>query len=236
MGARVDASPGGLDVRRGRWPLRAIRLDCNHMPDAAMTLAALALYRRRPVAPRQHRQLAGQGDRPARGDGLRAAQGRRRRRRGRRLHRDHAAAGVASGIDRHLRRPPDGDGDGARGLQRPGRRRAPACRCASSTRAASPRPGPTISRPCSRSHRRRAPPIPVLTIDGPTASGKGTLASAVARELGYRLLDSGALYRAAALAALEAGTDPDDEEALAALAAASISTLSPSASSSPAAT
>jgi 3-phosphoshikimate 1-carboxyvinyltransferase len=42
-------------------------------------------------------------------------------------------------------------------------------------------------------------------VDGPTASGKGTLAAAVAQRLGYHLLDSGALYRIAALAALQAG-------------------------------
>jgi 3-phosphoshikimate 1-carboxyvinyltransferase len=61
--------------------------------------------------------------------------------------------------------------------------------------------------------------IPVLAIDGPTASGKGTLASAVAAALGYRYLDSGALYRAAAVAALEAGVAATDEAALAAIAA-----------------
>jgi 3-phosphoshikimate 1-carboxyvinyltransferase len=56
--------------------------------------------------------------------------------------------------------------------------------------------------------------IPALTIDGPTASGKGTLASAVAAELGYVLLDSGAVYRAVAIAALQAGVEADDEAAL----------------------
>jgi 3-phosphoshikimate 1-carboxyvinyltransferase len=44
MGASIDASPGQLVVRRGRLPLLPISLDCNHMPDAAMTLAALALF------------------------------------------------------------------------------------------------------------------------------------------------------------------------------------------------
>ena len=62
--------------------------------------------------------------------------------------------------------------------------------------------------------------IPVLAIDGPTASGKGTLASAVAAELGYVLLDSGAVYRAAAIAALQAGVEADDEPALESLALA----------------
>jgi 3-phosphoshikimate 1-carboxyvinyltransferase len=61
--------------------------------------------------------------------------------------------------------------------------------------------------------------IPVITIDGPTASGKGTLASEVARRLGYALLDSGALYRATALVVQQAGTDPADATAVAALAA-----------------
>src|SRR5674476_1306178 len=50
--------------------------------------------------------------------------------------------------------------------------------------------------------RATPPRIPVICIDGPTASGKGTLASEVARQLGYHYLDSGALYRIAALAAI----------------------------------
>jgi 3-phosphoshikimate 1-carboxyvinyltransferase len=61
--------------------------------------------------------------------------------------------------------------------------------------------------------------IPVITIDGPTASGKGTLAAEVARHLGYELLDSGALYRATALAVQRTRTDPADAAAVAALAA-----------------
>ena len=59
---------------------------------------------------------------------------------------------------------------------------------------------------------------PVIAIDGPSASGKGTVAARVAQALGFRYLDSGALYRLAALAAQDAGVDLDDEEALAALA------------------
>jgi 3-phosphoshikimate 1-carboxyvinyltransferase len=59
----------------------------------------------------------------------------------------------------------------------------------------------------------------VLTVDGPSASGKGTLAAALADRLGYHLLDSGALYRAAGLAAQADGIAPDDEGGVAALAA-----------------
>ena len=59
----------------------------------------------------------------------------------------------------------------------------------------------------------------MITIDGPTASGKGTVAQRVAQALGWHLLDSGALYRLCALAALRAGVDLDDTAALARLAA-----------------
>lgn len=49
--------------------------------------------------------------------------------------------------------------------------------------------------------------IPVITIDGPSGAGKGTLSYLLARELGFHLLDSGALYRLVALAALRSGVD-----------------------------
>ncbi|WP_322401604.1 (d)CMP kinase [Massilia luteola] len=60
--------------------------------------------------------------------------------------------------------------------------------------------------------------IPVITIDGPTASGKGTVAHKVADRLGFHLLDSGALYRLTALSALRRDTDMRDEHALAKVA------------------
>lgn len=60
--------------------------------------------------------------------------------------------------------------------------------------------------------------VPVLAIDGPTASGKGTIASLVAAELGFGYLDSGALYRITALAAQQNGIDDTDEQALASMA------------------
>jgi cytidylate kinase len=59
---------------------------------------------------------------------------------------------------------------------------------------------------------------PVIAIDGPSASGKGTVASRVAQALGFHYLDSGALYRLVAVAALRAAADLDDEGALAKLA------------------
>lgn len=60
--------------------------------------------------------------------------------------------------------------------------------------------------------------IPVIAIDGPSASGKGTVAALVARALGFHYLDSGALYRLTALAAQRHGVALDDEAALAQLA------------------
>lgn len=60
--------------------------------------------------------------------------------------------------------------------------------------------------------------VPVIAIDGPSGSGKGTIAALVAERLGWHLLDSGALYRIVALVALERGIDLGDAEALAAAA------------------
>lgn len=61
--------------------------------------------------------------------------------------------------------------------------------------------------------------VPVITIDGPSASGKGTVAAIIARRLGFHYLDSGSLYRLLALHARRLGVAWEDEPALAALAA-----------------
>ncbi|MEW5769716.1 MAG: (d)CMP kinase [Pseudomonadota bacterium] len=60
--------------------------------------------------------------------------------------------------------------------------------------------------------------VPVIAIDGPSASGKGTVAARVAQALGFHYLDSGAIYRVTAYAAQRAGVDLADEPALAGLA------------------
>jgi cytidylate kinase len=62
--------------------------------------------------------------------------------------------------------------------------------------------------------------IPVITIDGPSASGKGTVAERVAGVIGFHFLDSGALYRLTALSAVRQGVPLDDEIRVAELAAA----------------
>lgn len=63
------------------------------------------------------------------------------------------------------------------------------------------------------------PDVPVIAIDGPAASGKGTIAQHVATALGFHYLDSGALYRLVALKALHEAVDPDSEFDVARLAA-----------------
>jgi cytidylate kinase len=60
--------------------------------------------------------------------------------------------------------------------------------------------------------------VPILTIDGPSGSGKGTIARRVAAALGYHLLDSGALYRLVALSGIRRGLAADDEAGHAAVA------------------
>ena len=65
-------------------------------------------------------------------------------------------------------------------------------------------------------------PAPVLAIDGPGGTGKGTIAGQVARHLGWQTLDSGALYRAFAFLAIENSIEPSDAEGLEALSRSSV--------------
>ncbi len=64
--------------------------------------------------------------------------------------------------------------------------------------------------------------IPVLTIDGPSGAGKGTVSRAVAKKLGWNYLDSGSIYRSLAIAALKQAADLEDEAAIAGIAQAMV--------------
>jgi 3-phosphoshikimate 1-carboxyvinyltransferase len=221
MGARVEGGPGWLEVRRGRFPLAPANLDCTDIPDAAMTLAEMALY----------------ADGPSRLDGIaswRVKETDRIAAMAAELRK--CGANVTEGADHLVIEPPRAFRppalatyddhrmamcgslaafNGVLGAARPTSAPQP-------VRILDPRcVGKTFPDYFEALFAVAAPvqgTVPVITVDGPTASGKGTLASAVAQALGYHYLDSGALYRATALAARDAGVDPADEKALAGIA------------------
>jgi 3-phosphoshikimate 1-carboxyvinyltransferase len=219
MGAQVTSGPNWLEVRRGAWPLRALTLDCNHIPDAAMTLAVMALYA---DGPTRLSNIASWRVKETDRIAAMAAELRR------------VGAGVVEGADFIEVRPPARwqaaavhtyDDHrmamclslaafnplvlGKEGV--PLRVLEPACVA---------KTFPDYFETLFALIETAPPHVPVLTVDGPAASGKGTLAAALAQRLGYHLLDSGAIYRAAGVAAQRAGVDLDDALAVAAVARA----------------
>lgn len=220
MGAQVQGGPNWLEIRRGRWPLAGITLDCTHIPDAAMTLAAMALYADSPT------RLSGiaswrvkETDRIA---AMAAELGR-------------LGAQVDSGADFIEVHPPRAWRSAAIHTY-DDHRMAMCLSLAAFNPLAVPAPAvglplrildpgcvaktfPDYFEALFELAHARVEDIPVITIDGPTASGKGTLAAEVAQALGWHLLDSGALYRATGLAAVADGLNLDDEQAVAAVAA-----------------
>ena len=221
MGAQVKSGPTWLEVHRGRWPLAGITLDCNHIPDAAMTLAVMALYADSPT------RLTGIASWRVKETDRIAAMAIELRKLGATVDEGPDFIGITP--------PPLGGWHTAtlrtyddhrmamclslaafNGLARSGGVGAVPVRILDPGCVAKTFPdyfeaffGVVSSAPAE---------VPVITIDGPTASGKGTLAAAVAAALGWELLDSGALYRATGLAAQAAAVSPEDESAVAALA------------------
>jgi len=207
MGADIRGEPNALHIRRGRWPLQGIDLDCNHIPDAAMTLAVMALYADSPTTLRniaswrvketdriaamasELRKLGATveaGDDfihihplPASGEGWRSAS----------IHTydDHRVAMCFSLAAFNPARQPV---------------RIEDPKCVAKT---FPDYFESLFSVCEAD----STDIPVLCIDGPTASGKGTLARKLAERLGYHLLDSGVLYRLVGLAAEQQGLRTD---------------------------
>ncbi|WP_334154525.1 bifunctional 3-phosphoshikimate 1-carboxyvinyltransferase/cytidylate kinase [Tepidimonas sp.] len=212
MGAHVEGEANRLHVRRGAWPLRALDLDCNHIPDAAMTLAVMALYADGPTTLRHIGSW-----RVKETDRIAAMAAELRQ----------LGATVDEGPDWLRVHPLGADGRGwrAAAIHTYDDHRMAMC---ASLAAFNPARVPVriLDPQCVGktfpdyfetlwSVVEAAPAdIPVICIDGPTASGKGTLAAAVAQRLGYHVLDSGALYRVVGLAAERVGL-PTDEAALA---------------------
>ncbi|PUE17053.1 bifunctional 3-phosphoshikimate 1-carboxyvinyltransferase/cytidylate kinase [Limnohabitans sp. MMS-10A-178] len=216
MGAHIESGPNWLEIKRGAWPLKAIDLDCNHIPDAAMTLAVMALYA---DGPSTLRNIASW--RVKETDRI-AAMAKEARKLG---------AQVEEGPDWLRIHPiPTGQWQAAsihtyddhrvamcfslaafNADQRAVRIEDP--KCVAKT-------FPDYFEGLFSLSQTPAERIPVICIDGPTASGKGTLSSLVAQRLGYHYLDSGALYRVTAYAALQAGfsLEPANEAAIAAMA------------------
>lgn len=216
MGAQVDSGPNWLDVRRGAWPLKAIDLDANHIPDAAMTLAVMALYA---DGPSTLRNIASW--RVKETDRIDAMANELRK----------LGATVDSGPDFIRVHPLGRPGWQAASIRTYDDHRVAMC---FSLAAFNPAGLPVrILEPHCVAKTfpdyfetlfsvAQAPEVPVICIDGPTASGKGTLAAEVARLLGYHYLDSGSLYRVTGLAMRRAGlgAEPQHEAQIAALAAA----------------
>ncbi len=218
MGAQVSGGPGWLDVQRGRWPLRAIELDCNHIPDAAMTLAVMALF-----AEGTTRLTNIASWRVKETDRIAAMAAELRK----------LGAGVVEGADFIEITPPQ-TWHAAAISTYDDHRMAMCFSLASLNAITGAGPGlparildprcvgktfPDYFETLFSVAQADAAAIPVIAVDGPSASGKGTLAAALASALGYHYLDSGALYRAAALAARNAGVADDDRAAIARLAA-----------------
>jgi 3-phosphoshikimate 1-carboxyvinyltransferase len=221
MGAVINSGPNWLEITRGEpgagWPLKAIDLDCNHIPDAAMTLAVMALYAQGTTTLRNIASW-----RVKETDRIVAMATELRK----------FGATVFEGADFIQVTPPEKTSDWQAAkihtyddhrvamcfslaafnpAQRPLRIEDPQCVA---------KTFPDYFETLFSVAHAMPHAIPVICIDGPTASGKGTLAARLADKLGYHYLDSGALYRVTALAAQQAGLElnADNESAIAAIA------------------
>ena len=206
MGAQIDSGPNWLRAERGAWPLKAIDLDCNPIPDAAMTLGVMALYA---DGPSTLRNVASWRVKETDRIAAMAAELRK------------LGAEVEEGAD-FIRITPPTVWQAA-SLHTYDDHRMAMCGSLAAFNAAG-LPVRIEDPKCVAKTfpdyfetlfelAETAAPVPVICIDGPTASGKGTLASEVARRLGYHYLDSGSLYRLTGLAARRAGLsleNPDE--------------------------
>ncbi|WP_293605327.1 bifunctional 3-phosphoshikimate 1-carboxyvinyltransferase/cytidylate kinase [Polaromonas sp. UBA4122] len=217
MGAQIDSTPNSLRISRGSWPLKAIDLDCNHIPDAAMTLAVMALYADgttflRNIASWRVKET----------DRIAAMACELRK----------LGATVKEGADYLKITPPmQREAWKAASIRTYDDHRVAMCfslaafnpaqlpvrildpKCVAKT-------FPDYFEALFAMAEADTTHIPVICIDGPTASGKGTLAALAAQRLGYHYLDSGALYRLSAFAATRAGVALDDGAGVARIARA----------------
>ncbi|WP_291586897.1 bifunctional 3-phosphoshikimate 1-carboxyvinyltransferase/cytidylate kinase [Comamonas sp. UBA7528] len=219
MGAQVESGPNWLQVGRGAWPLKAIDLDCNHIPDAAMTLGVMALYAQGTTTLRNIASW-----RVKETDRIAAMACELRK----------LGATVEEGAD-YIRITPPASAAGwkAASIHTYDDHRVAMCFALAAfnpaglpVRIEDPqcvgKTFPDFFESLFAVCDTPAQQIPVICIDGPSGSGKGTVAAQVAERLGYHLLDSGALYRITGLVATRAGMalEAANAERIAALIAA----------------
>ena len=215
MGAQIESTPNSLHISRGAWPLKAIDLDCNHIPDAAMTLAVMALYADGTTVLRNIASW-----RVKETDRIAAMA----------CELQKLGAVVEEGSDYLKITPPiQREAWKPAAIHTYDDHRVAMCfslaafnpaqlpvrildpKCVAKT-------FPDYFEALFAVTEAQMPHIPVICVDGPTASGKGTLAALTAHRLGYHYLDSGALYRLSAFAATRAGVSLDDEAGVAQIA------------------
>ena len=214
MGAVVTGGPNWLHVQRGApgegWPLKAIDLDCNHIPDAAMTLAVMALYANGTTTLRNIASW-----RVKETDRLAAMA----------IELRKLGATVEEGADYLSITAPSRRQDWLpASIHTYDDHRVAMCFSLAAFNPASvavriedpqcvAKTFPDYFETLFSIAQSRSAQIPVICIDGPTASGKGTVAAAVANALGYQFLDSGAMYRITALAAVRQSLSIDIDHA-----------------------
>jgi len=220
MGAQVGSGPNWLEVSRSPEALKAgtltaIDLDCNHIPDAAMTLAVMALYATGTT------RLSNIASWRVKETDRIAAMATELRKLG---------ATVVEGQDYIEITPPALADWRAASIHTYDDHRVAMCFSLAAFNPASvpvriedpkcvAKTFPDYFETLFSVVQTSGNTIPVICIDGPTASGKGTLSAKVAQQLGYHYLDSGALYRVTGLAAVRAGLalEPANEDAIALL-------------------
>jgi 3-phosphoshikimate 1-carboxyvinyltransferase len=208
MGAEITGEANRLHIRRGAWPLKAIDLDCNHIPDAAMTLAVMALFADGTTTLRNIASW-----RVKETDRIAAMT----------LECRKLGATIEEGAD-FIRITPPASPQAwrAASIHTYDDHRVAMCfSLAAFNPAGLPvriedpqcvaKTFPDYFEALFQVTEAVPGQVPVICIDGPTASGKGTLASEIAARLGYHLLDSGALYRLVGLAAEKIDLSTDDE-------------------------
>ena len=209
MGARIESGPNWIEARSpvdGR--LKSFDLDLNHIPDAAMTLAVAALFADGPCTLRNIASW-----RVKETDRIAAMAAELRK----------VGAKVEEGADYLKVFPPHASGlTPHASIHTYDDHRMAMCLSLAALGGVPLRildPGCVAKTFPEYFERYAEVTAPVVAIDGPSASGKGTVAARVAGVLGFHLLDSGALYRLTALAAQRAGVAWGDEPAVAAVAA-----------------